>query len=89
MAAPSGVTALGEYVIIELVSDVITGFNSAATGFSTIGFGIVDLVGLNVTACEVGDNVFFSNGVSFTNGNADSAWFVVHQDYIKFKYIAV
>ena len=86
MSAPASVVALGEYVVIETVPDVITGFNSALAGFGTAGFGTVDLVGLDVTICEVGDNVFFTNGISFTNGVANSAWFVVHQDYVKFKY---
>jgi len=86
MAAPTGVTALGEYVVIGLVQDVITGFNSGAAGFGAAGFGTVDLIGLNVTICEVGDSVFFTNGISFTNGEADSSWVTVHQDYINFKY---
>ena len=82
MAAPSGVSASGKYLIIELgVSDAISGFN-IRQGF----FGEVVDIGSDVTASiSIGDLIFVNGGVSFSDGSGTS-WVTLHQNFVNFIY---
>ena len=82
MAAPTGITAIDEQVIITVLLS-----SEIKTKNTSLLVGIVEDVGINVTWATVGQYVLFKTGLTFSVGN--SSWQVVNQNAIVAYYVAV
>ena len=86
MAAPTGVTAIGDTVIVTL--DKPAGVTPTNPQVLT---GTVCLIGGGVTFASVGDSVMFIQGTpspTFSQGGTDS-WIAISQNNILLSYIPV
>jgi hypothetical protein len=88
MALPAGVTASGQYVILEITPDM---FRLSSSG-AYENFGTVLSVGVEVTNADAaeGNQLFFKNPTLFSPYDTDEDVFViVHQSDIQFLYTPV
>ena len=83
MAAPTGVTAIWDNVIITIDNTSL----GIVGNTPTIQAGTVEAVGANVTRCAVNDVVVFLYNASSFSLSGDNTWAVVSQDNIKLVYV--
>ena len=75
MAAPTTLTPVGEYMTVTI--DKNTGITSNSPDMQ---IGLVESVGIAVTAVGVGQYIMFGKSDFFSDGTA--SWAIVHQDKI-------
>ena len=85
MAAPTGVTAAWDNVIITIDNSTL----GIVGNSPTIQAGTVEAIGANVTRCAVNDVVMFtySSASPFSLTSGSDTWVVVPQENIKLIYV--